>query len=86
MRPLVIGVGNRWRGDDGVGPRAVDALAARTGDGVDLVALDGEPTRMVDAWAGRSAVVVIDAVRAGGPPGTIHRFDALAVDLEVPPA
>ncbi len=26
---LVIGIGNDWRGDDGLGPRVVDALAAR---------------------------------------------------------
>jgi len=26
---LVIGIGNDWRGDDGLGPRVVDALSAR---------------------------------------------------------
>ena len=83
----MIGVGNRWRGDDGVGPRAVDELAdAQVGEGIDLAVLDGEPTRLVDAWAGRSEVVVIDAVRAGAPPGTVHRLDALAGDLAVAPA
>jgi hydrogenase maturation protease len=74
MRPLVIGVGNRWRGDDGIGPRTIDALAALGADGPDaeLVALDGEPGRLVAAWHNRWRVVVVDAIVAGDPPGTIH--------------
>jgi hydrogenase maturation protease len=83
MNPLVIGVGNRWRRDDGVGPRVVDAIAALGRDDLDLLVLDGEPARLAAAWAGRSCVVVIDAIRAGAPPGTIHRL----ADVDtVPPA
>lgn len=81
MRPLVIGVGNRWRADDGLGPRALDALAEQTAGVVDLIALDGEPARLVAAWAGRFHVVVIDAVRSGDPPGTIHRVEGLDLGL-----
>jgi hydrogenase maturation protease len=71
MRPLVIGVGNRWRGDDGIGPRTIEALHA---DGVDaeLITLDGEPSRLVASWQDRSRVVVVDAIVEGDPPGTIH--------------
>ncbi|MDX2381772.1 MAG: hydrogenase maturation protease [Acidimicrobiia bacterium] len=83
MKPLVIGVGNRWRCDDGVGPRAIDALAAEARDDVELLILDGEPARLVDAWAGRASVVVVDAVRGGASPGTVHRVDALGGDLAV---
>ena len=69
MRPLVIGVGNRWRGDDGIGPKTIDALAALGADGPDaeLVTLDGEPGRLVAAWQDRSRVVVVDAIVAGDP-------------------
>lgn len=81
MKPLVIGVGNPWRSDDGVGPRVVEALEAQGRDDVDLLVLDGEPARVVSAWQGRSLVVVVDAVRAGDAPGSIHRIDALAGDL-----
>lgn len=78
MRPLVIGVGNRWRSDDGVGPRVVDAL----GDGVaaDLATLDGEPARLVERWTGHPHVIIVDAIVAGAPAGTVHRIDA---DTEV---
>lgn len=65
-RPLVIAVGNRFRGDDGVAGAVLDALAGRPAvtAATDLVELDGEPTRLVDAWADRAKVVVVDAVHA----------------------
>lgn len=83
MKPLVIGVGNRWRCDDGIGPRVVDALAGDLGGAVDLLILDGEPARLVEAWAGRTSVVVVDAVRSGASPGTLHRVDALGGNVAV---
>lgn len=63
-RPLVIAVGNRFRSDDAVAAVVLDVLAADatvTGQ-VDLVELDGEATRLVDAWEQRERVVVLDAV------------------------
>ncbi len=74
----VIAVGNSYRRDDGVGP-AASVLVRRALPGVDVVELDGEPTRVIDAWAGRELAIVIDAVRGGGAPGSIHRIDT-AVD------
>jgi len=73
VNPLIIGVGNRWRGDDGVGPAVVDAIAARGRPDVDVLVLDGEPARLAAAWTGRSRVVIVDAIRTGAAPGTIHR-------------
>lgn len=73
-RAVVIGVGNRWRGDDGVGPAVLDALRDQVGAGVELVESDGEPTRLLDAFAGGDQVVMIDAVKTGATPGTVHRF------------
>ncbi len=72
MTPLVIGVGNRWRGDDGVGPRTIEALAQLDSLDAELLTLDGEPARLVAAWQGRPVVVVVDAIVAGDPPGTVH--------------
>jgi hydrogenase maturation protease len=86
MRPLVIGVGNRWRADDGLGPAVIDALEAGVVDGVDLLKLDGEPARLVMAWEGRELVVVIDAVRTGACPGTVHVLDPLDRELVSPPS
>lgn len=75
MKPLIIGVGNRWRRDDGIGPRAVDALARSGCAEADLLELDGEPARLAAAWAGRPCVVVIDAIRGGSAPGTFRVLD-----------
>ena len=73
-RPLVIAIGNRFRTDDGVGGAVLDALGddPRVTGAVELLELDGEPARLVDAWAGRDRVAVIDALRvAGRAPGEV---------------
>ena len=62
------------RGDDGLGPLFVEAFDSLELEGVETVALDGEPTRLLDAWRDRHRVVVVDAVVAGDSPGTIHRL------------
>jgi len=74
---VVIGVGNRYRGDDGAGPAVLDALATgSTAPGVRLVELDGEPARVVDAWSGADLAIVVDAVRSDDtPPGTVRRVE-----------
>lgn len=85
MRPVVIGVGNRWRGDDGVGPAVIDLL--RAGGrlaGADLAELDGEATRLVDAMAHRPLAVVVDAIRSGAAPGTVRSL--VAGEAELPTA
>jgi hydrogenase maturation protease len=72
---VVIGVGNEFRRDDGAGPAVVASLRDRVPPGVDLVLMDGEPTRLIEAWTGASLAVVIDAVRAHPScPGRVHRF------------
>lgn len=71
----MIGVGNEFRRDDGAGPAVVAALGDLAPDGVRLVVTDGEPTRLIEAWAGAALAVVVDAVRADPPrPGRVHRF------------
>jgi hydrogenase maturation protease len=76
-RPLVIGVGNQLRGDDGAGLRVAELLTAR---GVEAVRCDGEPIELLDLWASRPAAIVVDAV-PGTSPGRIWRLDAAAGEL-----
>jgi hydrogenase maturation protease len=72
---VVIGVGNEWRHDDGIGPAVVGQLRDLVPSGVELVITDGEPTRLIEAWTGAALAVVVDAVRAQPPhPGRVHRF------------
>jgi hydrogenase maturation protease len=72
---VIIGVGNRDRGDDGAGRRAAAALRAIAPPDVLVVESDGDPETMMAAWEGADRVVVIDAMVSGAPPGTIRRFD-----------
>lgn len=68
MTRVVIGVGNAARGDDGAGVAAAERMDPR---GLTATA----PFQLVELWEGSDDVVVIDATRSGGPPGTIHRFE-----------
>jgi hydrogenase maturation protease len=74
---VVIGVGNRYRSDDGAGPAVLDALAARTAvPHACLIELDGEPARLVDAWTGADLAIVVDATRSdASSPGTVRRVE-----------
>jgi hydrogenase maturation protease len=72
----VIGVGNPYRCDDGVGPAVIAALEAAAPDGVLLTVTDGEPTQLLDAWDGADLAIVVDAVLCEDPvPGRVHRTD-----------
>lgn len=71
---VVIGVGNEFRRDDGIGPALVEYLRPLDLARVRLVIADGEPTQLLDAWAGADLAVVVDAVLLEPSlPGRIHR-------------
>jgi len=76
-RPAVLGIGNEYRGDDAAGLLVVRALrAAGAVEGWDLLELSGEGAGLIDAWAERPCVVLVDAVALDGtPPGTVLRYD-----------
>ncbi|MGV9562509.1 hydrogenase maturation protease [Streptomyces sp. NPDC003480] len=74
---MVIGVGNPFRRDDGVGPAVVEALRDRVPDGIVLTVSDGEPGRMLDLWHGADTVVLVEAVRTQpARPGRLHTLSA----------
>jgi hydrogenase maturation protease len=75
-RTVVIGVGNRLRGDDGAGVAVAERLSDRVPPGVEVVSCDEEPSRLMDAWEGADSVVLVDTVSSSAPAGTLHRFEA----------
>jgi hydrogenase maturation protease len=77
----VVGVGNRWRGDDAAGLEVVARLAGTLPAEVELVAREGEPTSLVDDWEDAGAVWLVDAVVSGTAPGTLHRVDVREQEL-----
>ena len=80
-RTVVIGIGNAYRGDDAAGREVARRVQERAADEVDVVVCGLEPTRLIDAWEGADAAVVVDAVSSEAEPGTVHRFDATAEAL-----
>jgi hydrogenase maturation protease len=76
MTMVVVGVGNEYRGDDGVGLVVAARLHDRLPEGVEIVRCEQELSRLIDAWQGADAAIVVDAVQSGSEPGTLHRFDA----------
>lgn len=74
-RPLIIGVGQPWRGDDAAGLVAVERLRERGVD-ADLAEHHGEGLGLMQMWEDRPRVVLIDAAESGAAPGTLHRFTA----------
>jgi hydrogenase maturation protease len=71
---VVVGLGTADRGDDGLGPAVARRVAALGLPGVRVVEHE-DPSGLIDVWAGCPLVVVVDAVRSGRPPGTIHRLE-----------
>lgn len=81
---LILGIGNRILGDEGVGGRAVDQLLAE-GLPPGVEAVDGGTVglallpRIEDA----AAFIIIDAARLDAPPGTVACFEGSAMDAFV---
>jgi hydrogenase maturation protease len=74
MSAVVIGVGNPYRRDDGVGPAVVERLRERVPADVRLEESEGEPSHLLELWTDADLAIVVDAVRtADGRPGRIHR-------------
>ena len=83
---VVIGIGNEFRRDDGVGPEVLSRLREQAAasapaagpvraDTVQWVSSDGEPASLVEAWTGAVLAVVVDAILADRPtPGRLHRL------------
>ena len=82
---LVIGVGNRDRGDDGVGPHVCDLLRARFDGRLRSVVCEGSIIDLALHWGPGDRVVVVDAMPPGSRPGRIVTID-VTDDAVLPPA
>lgn len=62
------------RSDDGVGLHVIEALRKEeTGDNIDLIeAVSG--LDILDAIKGYDRIILVDAIKTGGEPGTIHEL------------
>jgi hydrogenase maturation protease len=81
---IVVGIGNDFRRDDGVGLTVVQRVAKSNLPGVRVVCGISEPAALLEAWSGAARAVVVDAVEgANSVPGRIRRWTG--PDLESTP-
>lgn len=72
---LILGVGNILLSDEGVGVRVIEAMKGMTlPDGVELLDGGTASTDLLDSIGNREKVVIVDAVKGDGKPGTLYRF------------
>jgi hydrogenase maturation protease len=76
-RLLVIGIGNPFRSDDAAGVIAARRLKEAGLDPSLVMEHSGEGASLMEAWKGADAVILIDAVSSGSPPGAIHRLEPI---------
>jgi len=78
---VVIGVGNEFRSDDALGIVIARELR-RTGTGeVTVMEASGEGAALIEAWKGARTAIIVDAVRSGAVPGSLHHVDLSTQDL-----
>lgn len=72
---VVIGVGNSFRRDDGVGLAVVEELAKLGLPDVRVIEATGEPGALLEAWSDADLALVVDAAMGeGSEPGRIRRW------------
>lgn len=78
---LIIGIGNPFRSDDAAGIALARRFRERILPGVRIIEETGEGAALLDAWRDAPAVILVDAVHSGAPPGTLHRLDLRAQEF-----
>jgi hydrogenase maturation protease len=81
MRTLVLGLGNLVHSDDGAGIHAVQRMQTDARVPSDVVIIDGgtQGLSLLPHISGFERLLVIDAVDAGEPPGTLIRLEGRAL-------
>ncbi|WP_193176663.1 hydrogenase maturation protease [Oricola nitratireducens] len=75
---LIVGIGNAFRSDDGVGPFVAEGLAAK---GFSATVHAGDGTGLMDLFDKHDRIVLVDATRSNAEPGTLIALDAAAAKL-----
>ena len=79
---LVVGVGNRLLGDEGIGPHIVDnLLQLPMPPHVSILDCGCDLLNLVSYLNRPQKIIVVDAICAGGKPGEIHKFDFKELEI-----
>ena len=76
---IVIGLGNEFRRDDAIGLIAARRLREQ---GIAAQEHEGDLAGLIDQWKSAEGLILIDAVKSGAIPGTVHRRDVSATPLD----
>ena len=71
----IIGLGNEFRGDDAIGLLAARRLQGIVGDRIEVIEAEMAGVELLELMKGARVALLIDAVRSGQAPGTIHQLD-----------
>ncbi len=74
-RIVFVGVGNRLRGDDGIGPALIDLLEGRVPHALDVGSAPENYTGAIKRLE-PAAIVFMDALDFGGDPGSVKVIEA----------
>ncbi len=85
-KSVIVCLGNRYLGDDGVGIRVAEELRTRS-LGADAVVDCSQTADLSLLWRyrGASRVVIVDAVKSGTPPGTVTKYTIARKDGPLEP-
>jgi hydrogenase maturation protease len=79
---LILGIGNTLLGDEGAGVHAARRVAVLARGRPDVALLDGGTLgfSLLPAIEDYGRLIVLDAARVGGAPGTVKCFESAAMD------
>jgi hydrogenase maturation protease len=77
----VIGIGNEFRTDDALGILVARQLKDSVPAGVQVVEASGEGAALMEAWKGAETAIIVDVVRSGAAPGSLHHIELSDRDL-----
>ena len=78
---LIIGIGNEYRGDDGVGLVVARELRAKKLPHIVVIECSGDGAELMEMWKTAATVILVDAVSSGAKAGAIYRLDALTQSI-----
>lgn len=77
---LVLGIGNRLMGDDGLGPEVVRRLSASVPDGTSVIDGGTCGLALLPLIESCASLIVIDAAAMGKTPGTVNIYEGAELD------
>ena len=81
---LILGVGNPFRRDDGIGPAVIARLQTENSlDSIDLLDGGTDGFALMDYMHGYEKVLIVDAVNMNAPPGDIRMFSPQEAILSI---